>query len=641
MATGAALLVVLACGAEEQVPAAPPPPATPAQTVAASPPPTIDRFTDLLRLGEHGQAVVSGGRARSDVWDLGGHYRPVLAQPPGSVRLGPIPAGEQCRVEFGVGLQGDLASGAVRVRMRVEQPPAADGRPLFEVELAQAPGGGWLDRSEPLAVDPGSEFSVLLEVEALRGAAASVGWSAPHVICRVPRAPSQRLAKPHVILISLDTLRADHLGVYGYGRDTSPVLDAFAADAWVFDRAFSPASWTLPSHASLFTAVAPSVHGAGHASPFAPLPADGVRTLAESLRDGGYWTIAFTAGGIMSRRNGLHRGFQWWTERTRANFASTLPGVFDAIGTAPTRPIFLVLHTYDVHGPYAYLPGIEAIEVPPRAGHAPVATASRCDAPACGDAEQEWRRIRSYHYHAYQRFERFDGIDDVVDAYDRGIRFVDAQLAVLFDRLRDVGVFDDAMIVITSDHGESIYERGLYVGHSYTLHDEEVRVPLVVRLPGGERGRSDALVELTDVAPWILDVAGLPRPESFHGFSPLARARGDAPPRRIAEGEAAHTGQRYARSRDWKAIAAGAAPMKSLAPAEFGTRSRKGDQLYDLVRDPGERTALPLDDSAPVEADAVRSAARGSPQPGLANGEPEPQLDPTQEQQLRELGYLR
>ena len=139
----------------------------------------------------------------------------------------------------------------------------------------------------------------------------------------------------------------------------------------------------------------PRRHGAGHASVYTPLAQDGPATIAELLRDSGYWTIGFTAGGLMGRSNGLDRGFQWWTERIRANLHATLPGFFDAIGTAPTMPLFLLLHSYDIHGPYAYLPNAEEIHVGPRTGASQQATDTACEGPECRDRDAEWKRIRA------------------------------------------------------------------------------------------------------------------------------------------------------------------------------------------------------------------------------------------------------
>ncbi len=636
------LALLLACSRSEA-----PPPGPAAQSAgspaARSRSESIDRYTDLLRLGEHFQQVETGIRAVPEVWDLDWQYRPVLAQSAGRVVLGPVPAGDACRVAFGVAIKPQEGARPVRFRMSARGASGGSERPLFETSI-EAGFARWTDHTLAIPDFAGEAFSIVLEVAGDGGASARGAWAAPHVVCQTPRAPLVDLPRPHVILISLDTLRADHLGTYGYERDTSPVLDAFASEATVFDQAFAPSNWTLPSHASLFTGVSPATHGAGHASLYTPLAADGPPTIAELLRDSGYWTIGFTAGGLMGRSNGLDRGFQWWTERTRANLHATLPGFFDAIGTAPTKPLFLLLHTYDIHGPYAYLPNAEQIRIGPRDGASAQATDPACEAPWCRDRDAEWMRIREIEHEHYQRFDRFEGIEQAVDAYDRGIRFVDSQLAALFDRLREIGIYDSSLIVITSDHGESLYDHAIYLGHSYTLYDEEIRVPLLVRLPGGSPGRSSQLVQLMDVAPLILEAAGVSVPASVEGRNPIGRARAGAPEPAQVFGEASQTGARFARSRDWKYIAPSlpAGDPRSKLPRGLEDRFAFGEQSFDLVRDPREQHVLAPGNSpssAPVEA--LRAAALARPQPSARNDEPAPVVDAVQQEQLRALGYVR
>ena len=634
---GISFAASLGCDRSATPPASPPP--NPAAASASAK--NIDRYTDLLRLGEHFQQVEAGSRAAPEVWDLDRHYRPVLAQSGGRIVLGPIPGGESCRALFGIATKPHQGTQPVRFRMAVRGPEGVD-RTVFEAAIDGA-SEAWEEHSVAIPDFAGQQFSIMLDLAAGDSAAVRGGWSAPHLICQTPRAPLVDLAHPHVILISLDTLRADHLGTYGYARDTSPVLDAFAAESTVFNRAFAPANWTLPSHASLFTGVSPATHGAGHASIATPLSASGPPTIAELLRDAGYWTIGFTAGGLMGRSNGLDRGFQWWTERIRANFQSTLPGVFDAIGTAPAKPLFLVLHTYDIHGPYAYLPGADAIQVGLRAGAAQRATDPACEGADCRDPQAEWKRIRASRPHEYLRLERFDGLDEVVDAYDRGIHFVDAQLGRLFDRLREIGIYDQSIIVITSDHGESLYDHALYLGHSYSLYDEELHVPLLVRLPGGSPGRSDQLVSLMDVLPLILETAGVPVPPSIEGHNPLAKVA-RAPDRTEIFGEASHTGARFARSGAWKTITSSwpKGDARNELPPALDDRFVFGEQSFDLAKDPHEQHDLA---SAPALAgpaeEALRAAARARPEPGARNDQPAAAVAPVEREQLRALGYLR
>jgi arylsulfatase A-like enzyme len=573
-----------------------------------------------------------GKKLRVQVWDVRGDRRPALAQKPGyRVLLGPLPEGRGCELRVGLALHPPAWVRSPGVRFRASLRNGAEQRVLLEEEVRASQGvePRWLDRVSVVPrLGPG-ESSLAFETEPMGGAATPYdvgGWGAPHLVCRdAPAAPGPPLERPSIVLVSIDTLRADHLGLYGYRRRTSPTLDRLAAESIVFDRAFATAPWTLPSHASLLTGLYPEEHGAGRVEPTDPLPA-GVPTLAETLRDAGYRTLAFTAGGVVSRRSGLDRGFEVWREHTRANLRSVLPSVFDELGTNAERPFFLFLHTYDVHGPY---------EQPPDA------FAFRADAGDPRVSPSEWERIVRMAHHRYQRFERFRGLEEVVAAYDSGIRFVDDALAVLFARLRETGVWEGALVIVTSDHGESLYERALYVGHTYTLHDEVVRVPLLVRLPEARRaGRSRELVDLVDLAPLVLDEAGLAPSVRFSGTNPLPRDEGSAPPRTLVRGEASHTGQGYARSEHWKLVSGtGARTDAARFPASLRDRFEGGEAWFDLVTDPGERRNLVW--RGELEAgELVRLRTELESVPRLAARSVTPPLDAEDAAHLRELGYI-
>jgi arylsulfatase A-like enzyme len=330
----------------------------------------------------------------------------------------------------------------------------------------------------------------------------------------------------------------------------------------------------------------------------------------------------------MSRRSGLDRGFQVWTERPRANLESMLPSIFAALDRDHAEPLFLLVHTYDVHGPYAELPGVEPVP-------------GSVEPTASGRATEEWERIRSISIHDYQKLERFAGVDDVIDAYDAGIRWVDARLGRLFDRLKEIGIYQDALVIVTSDHGESLYDRKLYLGHSYTLYDPEVRVPLIVRLPEAtRRGRVEELVGLEDLVPLILQVVGTGSPSGLAGTDPLARIDGRTPQREGVTGEASHTGARYARSVGLKLIGA-ARPVgdpASRLPGRLQDRFEAAEQLFDLGVDPTEGRNLADTGLQESEAKSLRAWIEERPRPGGELSEVD--LEPEEADQLRALGYL-
>ncbi|MCP4592340.1 MAG: sulfatase [bacterium] len=400
----------------------------------------------------------------------------------------------------------------------------------------------------------------------------------------------------------------------------------------------------MPSHASMFTGLYPDEHGAGHPTTTTPLGPE-PETLAEVLRNNGYQTVAFTGGGILSAANGLARGFNWWIQHTRANLRSVLPGFFDAIGTHPTKPLFLFLHTYDIHGPNAYLPGLDERFGVGKSGQESLR--QKPEQPAA-PPDQEWERAKSIGYHRYHHLGRFEGFADVRDAYDMGVRFVDGELERLFARLKRLGIYDRMIIIVTSDHGESLYESGLYLGHSYSLHDREIRVPLMVRFPGATRvGRSAMPVSLVDLMPLLLDEINVgnetqrqPNPlrqlDTYH-----ADPNGDG---RVIRGEAAHTGARYARDgfRVWIGSAYPRGDERSCLPGALRDRFDFQEQLYDLRNDPEESRNLLGSEEVRLSQKMrqLRDAGLLQPIPGAGDDEAV-ELDPQTIRELKELGYLQ
>jgi len=575
-------------------------------------------------------------------WSLDRDTRRTLLLAPGTELVLPdLRLGPSCTLRLGLGVRPADWNRSGRVQLRVAARRAGEEVVLHEAQLdpRRRPAARWLDRTIDLTALPRGAWALGMQVAAETGggrqAPAEVGIGTPWVRCRdgAPAGPPRR---PHVLLVSLDTLRADHLGTYGHPGATSPAIDRFAAGATVFENAFATAPWTLPSHASMFTGLYPDAHGGGHGAPFEPLPADGPPTLAERLGRAGYRTVAYTAAGVVSRAQGLARGFEDWTELPRVDFRSVMPEVLDAVGRArrsdPEQPLFLFLHTYDIHGPY---------EVPP--DHRPP---PRPSPPRSAEERARWAREQARSHHRYLALGQYDGVDGVMAAYDAGIRFVDAQLGLFFDVLEGTGVLDDALVVLTSDHGEAFLEHGVYIGHSYTLYDAELRVPLIVRTPGQVGGaRSAELVDLTDLVPLVHAVTGLPLPEGLPGSDPLARAAGRRPPRASVRAEAAHSGASAIRSRTWKLVSEAFAfdDPRMRVSDELAGRFPRGPLAFDVASDPQEerdRAAGPL----PAEARRLRDRLDALPRPGLRSAEfsleEAGHLDDGFVEQLRALGYL-
>lgn len=599
------------------------------------------RYLDLLRFAETAD-LPEQQTVDVQVWGLDGDLRATLAQTaPQTLELGPFELTGNCVLRFGIGLRERHWQRSDGVDFEVTLLRDGSRESIFRESLlpAETPTPRWLDREVAIPTRSDEPFSLQFSTGAgPRGDRRSdhAGWSRPHLRCGGADVPAAGAGvekdRPPVVLISIDTLRWDHLGVYGYARPTSPTLDAFADQATVFDSCFAPSPYTLPSHATLLTGLAPEAHRAGFEYPQEPLRPD-VATLAGRLAKRGYRTVAITAGGLVSAEFGLDRGFDEWRELRRANLPSVLPAVFDVVGETPSDvPLFLFLHTYDVHGPY---------EQPREYRHFSVDDeATRTDLDP-----ETWRGVVDARYHRYQHLERFAGPAEAVAAYDSGIRFVDAQLARLFDYLRELNLFEHAVIVITSDHGESLFERNRYFGHSHTLEDREIHVPLLVRLPGGAAAtRISALADLADVAPMVLRLAGVDA-RDLPGIDHLAPDRPAADPRPWLSGGSSHIGARYVRSLKWKLISPPHEHWTARLDVRFGPTAglfATGWQLYDLTSSPPEADNLFRDpEDVPGEVRRLMRALREEERPGQRTGDPEPELDAETERELKALGYLQ
>jgi len=329
-----------------------------------------------------------------------------------------------------------------------------------------------------------------------------------------PRAPlpAGHPRRPDVVLLSIDTLRADHLGSYGYARDTSPFLDRLAAEGARFESAWAPAPWTLPSHATMLSGQLPHHHGAieDHLR-----VAPDVRFVSEAFQRAGYGTAAVVATLFVSSRFGFDRGFDHFEDFGIRDRAENHLSLVDAdhvfaharhfAQTQPAgRPLFLFLHVYDVH--YGY--------------DAPSPFNERFDrAPEWGD-----EKYRSYHVYLRRMIDA-EQLEHQVAQYDEEIAFVDHHFEGLVQAFRDAG--RDVIVAVTADHGEEFGERGSW-GHGHTLFPEQLHVPWILNGPGIEPGVIASRVGLEDVAETLADLAGV-RFSARDGVSRAPLLRGRAP----------------------------------------------------------------------------------------------------------------
>jgi arylsulfatase A-like enzyme len=429
-----------------------------------------------------------------------------------------------------------------------------------------------------------------------------------------PAAAASSGGHPNLILITLDTVRADHLSAYGYSRDTSPNLQRLAQEATVFTNAVAAGDMTLSSHASIFTGMYASQHGAhtvlgrgkdrvAVGEEFGLRLPDESRTLAEILWDRGYQTMAVAANTtFLQHAFHLDQGFQYYSQPNPMLFlartdpfylrtglarvlAHRLPLTMSQRGyrtaanvnfeafellqrvKAGQKPFFLFLNYMDAHQPYFPAPPYD-VKYPGR------------------------DRTLTYNQYFAIEFGALSGKRPYTDAdrrrdesqYDGGIAYLDACLGDLFQQLRDLGLYDNTMLVVTSDHGQSFGEKML-VGHGTSVYQEQVHVPLIIKYPRLREAKVvDDLVSHVDILPTVLTALGYPVPKTLSG-----RNLGDvpkAPVTVISESFPCdlftHLSPRFRRTE--RAVFRG--PFKVI------TSTNGEHALYDLSKDPKEERNL-------------------------------------------------
>jgi arylsulfatase A-like enzyme len=434
--------------------------------------------------------------------------------------------------------------------------------------------------------------------------------------------------RPDVLLLLVDALRPDHLGVYGNPRDTSPAIDALAADGIVFRQGVSASTFTKTSVASLLTGRFPYQHGVYWGSrtddPELPgavtsdlLPA-GEHTLAEALRPAGYLTAAWIQNSHLRGFMGFAQGFveyhdqQGGIERIDRRFLRWLRGA------AGHYPYFAYLHYIDLHDPYRPEPPYDAMF----GTYAPLYDG--IDLAEWGAYLEAMRQGRVTLSEAQ--------VAQLEAYYDGQIRYVDDNVGRLLEELKRLGRYDDTLIVLTSDHGDGFYEHG-FISHSTTPYEELARVPLIVKLPRRRHAGTEVAqqVRLVDVMPTLLDLLGRPIPPDVAGCSlrPLW-SEGDGSPRDPGCAEAVI-----------EIAEEGAEPVVAVRAGGFKYihHEKARDELYDLARDPGETHNL-IDAGLPV-AEPLRARVQAvlAAREALASGG-RIELDDATIRELKALGYV-
>ena len=389
-------------------------------------------------------------------------------------------------------------------------------------------------------------------------------------------------ARPNVLVISIDSLRADHLGTYGYGRDTSPTIDALARAGSVFEHAASQAPWTLPAHASLLT----SLHERTHQASDVDRRLDPARpTLASVLRAAGYATRAIVSGAFLQARFGLDSGFEVYDDRLAkvGNRKSHEVVTSDWVNRGALElldgahePFFLFVHYWDVH--YDYLPP------------APY------DTKFAPDYHGTLTSARFMENDAIRAGMDPDDVAHLEALYDGEIAWVDAHVGALLAELTRRGLDQRTIVVLTADHGDEFFEHG-EKGHMHSLYEELLHVPLVVRAPGlPAGGRVAQRVGLIDVMPTVLELAGVAAPAGLEGHSLAPLLRGEPWTARPVFSETT-------KARKSKAKSESKTDSWCVYDGDLKRISFAGDryppEVYDLAADSGEQHRLP--DAAALE----------------------------------------
>ncbi len=480
--------------------------------------------------------------------------------------------------------------------------------------------------------------------------------------------------QPNVLLVVIDTLRADRLGIYGYDGGTSPLLDEYARDCFVFEDAQTVAPWTVPALISLMTSLRPDAHAVEVHRKLPRLP-DRVDTLAEILSRGGYATAAFTEGGYAKGSFGLDQGFDHFpTHRGDARsytsnqihpsrLALNMDRLLGWLEERPAEePFFAFFQTYEVHAPF----------------RAPVEVLRRfapdydeeSEHAACADALRRWnegQRPSAAELRLLQRHllhcgwggmpepertaelvawagdqgvvldRRAMALDPELLAwldriYDAEIAYTDQVLQRLWDALEERGRAEDTIVVIVSDHGEGLGQHG-DLGHGRLLHDELLRIALLVKVPGDELTprRITRRVRLIDVAPTVLELLDLSAggtPLSGESLVPLLRGEVDEPPASIGHVEAWGAYAHSVRAGDWKLLV---------------DHTRNTTSLFDVAADPGELVDLAQGHPEVVaRLEAVLDERREQDQQlreQFGAGEDAAVIDDATQQDLEGLGY--
>ena len=435
----------------------------------------------------------------------------------------------------------------------------------------------------------------------------------------------------HVVLISVDTLRADHLGCYGNPTVRTPAIDALAAEGIRLCDLTATAPTTLASHLSLFTGNYPHTHGIVR-NGWTVNPAN--QTLAELMRMAGYRTVAVIGSFALSSITGFDQGFDHYdedfderirfqdVEPNQRRAASTTDAAIALLDDLGDESLFLFLHYFDPHHPYDPPAPYDTMYLPAAAG-------------IVGDLRDQRRAVAAQQKAITGREEGLDNvivhglsrqlvtgcdgvprdIDPLLAArYAGEVSYVDEHVGRVFDELKRRGMWESSLVIFTSDHGETFWEHGDFWNHGLCVYDTTVQIPLILKLPGGEGAGGEIATPLSnvDLLPTLVELLGLAEPERVEGRSFLAALEG----RPLEPAPVFSGATQPARQEREGMVWLGERKSKAVRQGRFKlvrTPYLELDELYDLAADPGERRNLLMggDAAARDRAEGMRAVLEG------------------------------
>ncbi len=426
---------------------------------------------------------------------------------------------------------------------------------------------------------------------------------------------------PNIFLITTDTLRADHLGCYGYRRDTSPNIDAFAKDAMLFENCFSHAADTRYSFASLLSGFLPHETGILFN---ANLPSS-VVTLPQMLKKRGYSTMAVMSNYVMQKKRGFANGFDVYedsmSDREANRFApektasNATDSAIDLLKKYEGNRLFMWVHYQDPHGPYT----------PPDPYHGMFV-----------DPDREPRRVKMNSslsgrggIPAYQRLKGHDDFNYYVSQYDAEIKYHDNQFKRLIDQIKAQGMYDNSLIIFSSDHGEGMGDHDYFFAHGEYIYNGQIHIPLIVKLSDQLSGRRKDFVQHLDIVPTVLDVAGIETVANLRGTD-LRKVNNDK--EIFSEMKSPFVEDKVKYALIYKGF-------KLIYTPHYNRF-----ELYDLISDFAERTDLIADDTHLQRTNELKHRMFRICREDflkIRNNRPVPQLDADELKKLKSLGYVQ